>query len=159
MARPIAQNRVIVVCKKRLRLRLALGAKHRAGAVKQATAALEQRPQHGEQPCLHSCQLGDVAFASQPAHIGMPAHDSGSRARRIEQDGVERLAIPPCGRLAGVASNHPSLQSEPTQRLMDALATRRIDVQRSHLGIGKFQQVRCLAARCGASIENAQRRP
>jgi hypothetical protein len=151
----IAQKGLFVVRKKRLRLRLALGPKHRAGAVKQAPAWLEQWPQDGQQARLHGCELGDIAFTAQPAHVGMAAHDARSCAGRVEQDSVETIAVPPCGRLGGVGRDDPGLQAEAPQRLVNTLATRRIDVQGRDLRVCKFQQVRRLAARRGASIEDA----
>ena len=56
------------------------------------------------------------------------------------------------------AATHVRPQPEARQRLVDAFAPRRVDVQRGDLCIGKLQQVRRLAAGRGAGIEDRQRR-
>ena len=82
---------------------LALAPEHRAGGVEQPAAGLERRPQRVQQLGLDAAQRGDVLGAAQPADVGMAAHDARGAAGRVQQDGVERLAVPPVGRAAAVA--------------------------------------------------------
>ena len=154
------KTRVFVVRNKRLHLRLALGAEHRAGAVQQPPAGPQQRPQRRQQPRLQGRQLRDVGFAAQPAHVRVAAHDARGGAGRVEQDGVEGLAVPPRGGSAGVGGDAPApagpgaagsrgcARSAPGRR--PAPVTSRV---------GQFQQVRGLAAGRGAGVEDAQRAP
>ena len=46
--------------------------------------------------CIRA-SAGDVVGAAQPAHVGVAAHDARGAARRVEQDRVERPAVPPRG--------------------------------------------------------------
>src|SRR3712207_7168837 len=48
---------------------------------------------------LHDALPIYVRFAAQPAYVWMAPHDAGGGARRIQQDGVERLTVPPLRRL------------------------------------------------------------
>src|SRR6185503_456996 len=81
---------------------------------------------------------------------------AGGRTRRVDQDAVERLAVPPGLRCARVAGQQARIQAQPLQVLADAVHARRRGVQRGEVDLRAFQQVAGLAARCGAGVEDTQ---
>src|SRR5216110_2945075 len=74
-----------------------LCAENRACRIEESAASRERRPQCIEQLPLLFDKARDVAFAPQPFHVGVTAHDARCSARRVEQDALERHAVPPCG--------------------------------------------------------------
>ena len=68
---------------------------NRAGCVKQFTTTLKDLPQAIEERRLLVGQLREIGRSTVPANVGMAAHDARSAAGRIEQDPLERTAVPP----------------------------------------------------------------
>ena len=104
-----------VVCKKRPDLILPLGPEHRAGAVHQSSARLEQRPERPQQARLLRRELGHIAFTAQPAHVGVAAHDARGGAGRVEQDGIKSLPVPPALGRARISRQDLGLQAQAPQ--------------------------------------------
>ena len=152
------------MCKKRLHLGIALCPEDGTGAIQQAPAGTQQRPQGLEQGRLQRRQLGDVGLTAQPAHIRVTPHDAGRRARCVQQDGVEQhataLRLPPVLRACRIGHQDLGLQPEALQGVTNTRAARGIDLQRrdlqGRLRPRHLQQVRCLAAGGGAGVKHAQ---
>ena len=119
-----------------------------------STDWFEQRPQRIEQLGLNTGQLGNVSRPTQPAHVGMAAHDARCRTGRIKQDAVIQSAIPPVFGPTGVANHDVRLQTQALQVLRNAFAAPGVNIQRSDLAVGQLQQVRGLAAGRGAGVEH-----
>ena len=100
-------------------------------------------------------QLRDVALAAQPAHVGMAPHDARGGARRVEQDGVEGLGRPTTcdGWPASAAS---TCACRPRRASVSWMRSQRAGSMSSAVTscIGKLQQMRGLAARRGAGVED-----
>ena len=117
--------------------------------------AREARPYRVEQTLLLPGERRDVAFASQPFAVRMPAHDTGRRARRIDENPIEASAIPPASCIRRIGDNDARAQVEPREILRDALEPRGIDIERHEIERGELGQVRGLAAGRGAHVEHA----
>ena len=150
-----------------LHLLIALGAKHRTGAIQQAPARRQQRPQRVEQLRLDGSELGHVAGAAQPAHVGVATHNARGGAGGVEHDGVKGLAGAVRGKpvlwAARIGAQHLGVQVQALQGVGDARAARGIHVECREgdglLRAGTFQQVGGFATRGSAGIEHAQRPP
>ena len=152
-----------VACKKRLHLHIAFGLEDGAGAIDHTTAWLQQRPQRIEQLGLDGGELGHIAFAAQPAHIGLAANNARGRTWCIQQNGIKRqataLRLKPVLRLRGIGHHHLGLQTQTSQRLANAAGALGVNFQRGHFnaaGRGVLQQVSGLAAGGGTGIQHAQ---
>jgi hypothetical protein len=88
-------------------------------------------------------------------HIRPPSQHAGGRAGRVDQDAVERLALPPAGGCAGIADHDLGVQPQPHQVLADAFGALGIDSSAVRSISRAFEQVAGLAAGCGAGIEHA----
>src|SRR5690606_5700228 len=84
-----------VALKERWCLVAAFGTEHRTGGITEPAARAQQGPQGVAQRALRLRQGRDIAFAAQPAHVGVATHDARGGAGRVQQDGVERAAVPP----------------------------------------------------------------
>jgi hypothetical protein len=132
--------------------------KYRTGAEQQAPAGGQQRPERVQQAILLRRQISQVGSAPQPAHVGVAAHDARSAARRIQQDGVVRRAVPPIGRSARVGHADVGGEPQPIQVLADAAAALGAHVQRRDARRGaELQQVCGLAAGRSAGVQHARR--
>ena len=179
------QSGICVALHKRIDLGLPLGAEHRAGAIHHAPAWFQQWPQGIEQAPLDVSQGGHIGFAAQPAHIGMAAHDARCGAGRVQQDGIEGLAVPPGGGVGRIGHFHlgraggrtcrsislfaagpgcgHSLTRQPQalQVVGDALAAHGIHLQRQHIHrpaqlLRPFQQMSGFATGGGTGIQHPQ---
>ena len=102
-------------------------------------------------------QRGDVIAPAQQLDIRMTADHAGRGARHIEQDAVERFAVPPRRRLAGIGRDDLRSHSQPLQVLRDARQPlgRNIDRRQRSKFRRQLEQVTCFATRRGAGVENA----
>ena len=116
-------------------------AKHRTGRIQQRAAGRKLGPQHRQEALLDRRNGGHVGFAPQPRHVRMPAHDARRAARRVQQDGVEEAAVPPCGRLGRVGGLQFGLQLQPAQRVGHPFQAPRVAIQRQQVQVGQLQQV------------------
>jgi hypothetical protein len=83
-----------------------------------------------------------------------PAAVQGTSARIA----IERPALPPPLRRAGVAGNDPhsaSIEAKALEVFVDARQPVRVAIERDEVDVGKFEKMRRLAARCRARIEHA----
>src|SRR5580704_7457097 len=87
----------------------------------------------------------------------MAPDDAGGGARRIDQDAVERPAIPEAGRLARIADGDTRGALQPPQRVLDERGALCIDVERGDFAAAaeELEQVPGLAARGRAGIQDA----
>ena len=88
----------------RLDLGIVFSAQDRAGRIQQGAARPEQGPRGIEQARLQRHQRIEVTGAAVQEHVGLAAHDPRGRAGRIDEDGVEGLAVPPGRRRGGVGN-------------------------------------------------------
>ena len=132
-----------------------------------APARRQQRPQRVEQLRLDGSELGHVAGAAQPAHVGVATHDARGGAGGVEHYGVKGLAGAVRGKpvvwAARIGAQHLGVQVQALQGVGDARAARGIHVECREgdglLRAGTFQQVGGFATRGSAGIEHAQRPP
>ncbi len=92
-------------------------------------------------------------------HVGLAPHDARRRARRVDQHGVERRAIPPGFQADRVGSEQARIGADPYPREGTAhtLQAGGIHIQRDQAQRGiPLQQMRRLAARRGAGVEHAR---
>ena len=101
--------------------------------------------------------MGHIGFPAQPAHIRMAPHDARCGTGRVQQDGIERLPIPPCCRMGRIGGQYGSLQAEPRQVVVNTLASHGIDVQCGDCCVREFEQVPGFSTRGGTGVEYAQR--
>ena len=102
-------------------------------------------------------EAGEVGLAPQPLPVRMPADDARGRARDVGQDAVEWLPVPPRGRIAGVARDDAhlrSLESQPSHVGVDTLQPRLVAVERRQRKLRAFQQMRGLASRRRAGVQD-----
>ncbi|MNE45710.1 hypothetical protein D3C80_1400090 [compost metagenome] len=87
----------------------------------------------------------------------MAADHAGGRARRVEQDALERLAVPPAGGVAGIAGDQLGVQLQAVEVFSHAGQPLGFEVDGHHVRQASLglQQVAGFAARCAASIEHA----
>src|SRR5690606_36922547 len=117
-----------------LDLRVVLAAKPRARDVDEAPAWTKERPQRVDQPDRQLRRTLDVRRGPARLDIRMPANHAERVARRIEQDPVERRAVPPVGRHGRVAVDERRTQPEPAEGLACGLEPRRVALDRDELG-------------------------
>ncbi|MNJ48860.1 hypothetical protein D3C77_440660 [compost metagenome] len=87
----------------------------------------------------------------------MTANHTGGRARCIEQDALETLAVPPAGGVAGITGNQLGIQAQTVEVFPDPGQALGFEVDRDHglqFRFG-FEQVAGLAARRAAGVEHA----
>lgn len=156
--------RIGVVCKKRLHLGITLCPEDGTSAIQQAPAGTQQRPQSLEQGRLQGCQLGNVGFTAQPAHVWMATHNAGRGARCVEQDGVERhataLRLPPVLRAGSIGHQDLGRQPQALQGFTNADAACGIDFQRRDLqgDCGPAISSRCAVLPPGAAQASSTRK-
>src|SRR5213595_3739987 len=87
----------------------------------------------------------------------MAADHPDRAARRVEQDPVERAAIPPVGRAGRIARDESRRQAEPVEVRADLVEPRAVAVEGTDLGEpgARLENVPGLAARRGARVEHA----
>src|SRR5208282_1927470 len=113
------------------------------------------RADHGQCRLEEAVLLGrharHIGGRLEMAYVGMTPERARGRAGRVEEDGVRRLLGPPQldvrGDELGTETEPREIFREPPQAMGGAL-------ERRHLGAGK-RQLRRLAARCRAEIEDA----
>src|SRR5580693_2544199 len=103
---------------------------HRTGGIDQPAAGAQQSRQGGQNLALGGGEGGDVAAAAQQLDVRMTSDHAGGGARRIDQDALERPAIPETGRLARIADGDTRGALEPPQCVLDESGALRIDVER-----------------------------
>src|ERR1700712_2735626 len=130
MAGRRSQSGIGVVRKKRIDLMRTFFTKNRAGAVDEAPAGPHQGPERSQKLGLLGSQLLDVAFSAQPPNVGMATHDARRGTGRVEQDGIERRAVPPRFWARGVGHDDSRLQSEARERLLDAAGACSVNFKR-----------------------------
>src|SRR5690606_32668600 len=91
------EHRVGCRIEQTLDLRIILASNQRARHVDEPASGTKQRPQRIHQPALQLRGALDVRRGSPQLDIRMPPDHAERAARRIEQDPVERLAVPPLG--------------------------------------------------------------
>ncbi len=88
-------------------------------------------------------------------HVRLAADDTGRRTRRVDENAIERAAIPPAVRIGSITHAHVGGQAEPLQVFAQTRQPPRVAVERGQFDIGRFQDMRALAAGRGAGIEHA----
>ena len=83
-----------------------LRVKDRARGVKEESAVCEARPKGVQDACLLFAESCDIARPAKPFAIGMAPHDTRGRAWHIDEDPLERPAVPPRGGRARIAGDH-----------------------------------------------------
>ena len=84
----------------------------------------------------------------------MAAHHAACRARRVKQNGVEGLAVPPACRVAGVSRSNVGLEFESVESLANLDGSGGIDLQRSHGAVRALENVGGLAAGSRAGVQH-----
>ena len=69
---------------------------------------------------------------AQQFDVRMPANDARCRARRVQKNAIEGIAVPPLCRLSGIAADHVCLQLQSLQILLHTLKPACIVVQSKH---------------------------
>src|SRR5450432_1318803 len=72
-----------------------LRGEQRARRIDYASSGREQRPQRFQQPLLPERERGNVTGAPMQLHIGLAANDPRRRTRRIKQDALKAVPVPP----------------------------------------------------------------
>ncbi len=139
-------------------LRDALGLEDGTSGVEQPPARRQQRPERIEQARLGLRQRVDVSGTAQPADIRVAPHDARRAARRVEQDRVERPAVPPARGVGRVGSDRLRLKAEARKGLVDAAQPVGVAVEREDVEVAELEQVRGLAAGRRAGVEDRARR-
>ena len=127
-----------------------------AGAIEQAAAGFQRRPERFQQLPLHPGELLQIQRRAQETNVRMAAQHAGAGAGRVEQNGIEGLAVPPVGRPAGVGGFQRCPLAEALEIFRHPLQPGRVAVQGQQLGArGQFEQMAGFATRGGAGVENA----
>jgi hypothetical protein len=85
----------------------------------------------------------------------MAPHDARCAARRVEQDRVERTAVPPARRLRRIGGERPRLQTRRPSVSFDAAQPVGVAVERENIEVAELEQVRRLPAGRRAGVEDA----
>lgn len=130
---------------------------HRAGGIQQHAANVERGPERIEHLALQAGQRGDVFGLACQLDVRMPTNHAGRRTGRVEQNALERLAVPPGRRIARVGGHQLGLETQTLQVFGDPRQASGLEVQRGECGQARFafEQVAGLAARRAAGIEHA----
>lgn len=101
-------------------------------------------------------QGGDVFRLARQLDVRVAADHPGGRARRVEEDALERLAVPPLPGGPGVGGDQAGLQAEPLEVFPNPYQAALLEVDGDHFGQSRlgFQQVAGLAARRTAGVED-----
>ncbi len=138
-------------------LALVLVLEDRAGRIQQRAARPQQGPRRIQQACLQRAQRVDVLRPPVQQHVGLATDDAGRRTRRVQQDRVERLAVPPDRRLARIGGAQLRPHADPRERFAHPLQPPCVDIHRQQAQRAiAFEQVRRLAAGGGAGIEHTR---
>src|SRR5688500_11778513 len=121
-------SRVAVAFEETLDLRLVFFFKYRARRVQEFTTSPEQPPKRVEHVVLALRNSRHVARPAQPLDIRMPAHDARCGARNVCEYVRIGFAVPPHGRIGGVAALNLRGQTESREVRPDALEARRVVV-------------------------------
>src|SRR3989344_5117058 len=89
-----------------------LGGQGRTGGVEQDAADFQGRPQRVEQFALQHGQGGDVVGLAGQLDVRVATDHAGGGARSVEQDGLERLAVPPGGGVAAIGGDQLGAQAQ-----------------------------------------------
>src|SRR5579859_891967 len=129
---------------------------HGAGRVYQAAAGRQHAPRCREQACLQQRQLVDFGRGLAQPDVRMAPDHTERRARRVQQDAVERHPVPPIAGRTGIARHEFRAQAAALEVLPDAGQALWIDVECDEAREGRlaFGDQRRLAARCGAGVED-----
>ncbi|MNX96948.1 hypothetical protein D3C86_1292930 [compost metagenome] len=133
-----------------------LGRQCGARGVEQNAAHLESYPHGVEQLALQHRQCGDVVGLTGQLDVRVTANHAGGRARRVQQDALERFAIPPRLGVAAVGGDQFSAELEAFEVFANPHQTLGFQVHRHHAGqlrLG-FEDVASLAARRAAGVEH-----
>ncbi|MNO94778.1 hypothetical protein D3C76_864050 [compost metagenome] len=113
---------------------------------------------HGvEQLALQHCERDDVIGLARQLDVRVTTNDAGGRARGIEEDALERLAVPPGGGVAAVGGDQFGAQFQAFEVLAhphQAFGFKVHGDDAGQLGFG-FEDMAGLAAGCTASVEHA----
>ncbi len=142
------------MCRSPPRSRRAAPSRSHRLVVRPARAKARARPRR---PLLRRRERRDVGCAPMQLDVGLAAHDAGRRARRVEQDAIERTAIPPG---FGLRRHRRSPRSAASPRRFEVLANARqargvAEIERDQIELGALEHVRSLAAGRGAGVEHA----
>src|SRR5262250_1125048 len=85
----------------------------------------------------------------------MSAHDTRCSARDVKQNSFIGPAVPPDIRLRRVGGDKPRFETESREILPDASEPLPVDVDRGEIELGELAEMRCLAARSRARVEDA----
>ncbi|KAG1548554.1 hypothetical protein G6F50_013435 [Rhizopus delemar] len=144
---------------KRAHLVDVLGTQDRAGRIQQHAARAQHRPAGFQQARLHSHQRIDVLGAAVEHDIRLAADHAGGRTRCIQQDRVERHAIPPGTGIAGISGQGLRVFAHAGTGIgvTGARQAPGVDIQRQQSQARvAFQQVRRFATGRCAGIQYAR---
>ncbi|KAG1259031.1 hypothetical protein G6F65_015408 [Rhizopus arrhizus] len=144
---------------KRAHLVDVLGTQDRAGRIQQHAARAQHRPAGFQQARLHSHQRIDVLGAAVEHDIRLAADHAGGRTRCIQQDRVERHAIPPGTGIAGISGQGLRVFAHAGTGIgvTGARQAPGVDIQRQQSQARvAFQQVRRFATGRCAGIQDAR---
>src|SRR5450830_188647 len=89
-----------------------LGGQGGAGGVKQDAADFQGWPQRVEQFALQHGEGGDVVGLAGQLDVRVATDHAGGGTRRVEQNALERLAVPPGGGVAAVGGDQLGAQAQ-----------------------------------------------
>ena len=120
----------------------------------QGAAAPQCRPDRCQQRVLLAVQGRDVSFLPQQFDIRMTAYHTGRRTRRIQQNPVERLSVPPGAQIGCIGRPHRGTQTHAIEVCANQARTLIRNIDRNnlpHLG-ERFEQMEGLTTRRSANI-------
>ena len=127
-----------------------------ARGIDEPAARGEHAPRCGKQARLHGGQLIELGGRAAQADVGVPANHAERRTGCIEQDAIERHAIPPIIRSRGITGDDIRLQCAALKILPHARQPPGVDVdgdQAREIRLA-FGDEGGLAAGCGANVEH-----
>ena len=146
-----AHDRVVISLQKTLHDVVILLCKYRAGGIQKPATRYQQGPQRAENRSLQGTETLDVACSPQQFDVGMAPDHARRRTRRIEQDRVEWLAIPPLSCVRCICKPNRCVYAQAIVVFPDAVnpAWIVIDRDQGQVFITEFEQVAAFAAgRC-----------
>ncbi|MNV36414.1 hypothetical protein D3C71_1278890 [compost metagenome] len=106
---------------------------------------------------MQNRQCGDVVGLTGQLDVRVTANHAGGRAWRVQQDALERFAIPPRLGVATVGGNQFGAQFQAFEVLPHSHQTLGFEVHRHHAGQSRlgFEDMASLAARRTAGVEHS----
>ena len=146
----------MVLGPKRINLGLVLPLQYGARRVNQSSAPGQERPQRAQQAGLEHERAVHVARPPQHFDVGVAADHARRAARRVDEDAIERRAVPPRVRRRRICRDDLRGEPEPVEVLLHERDARGVAVHGPDLATAAdgFQDVTRLPAGRRARIEN-----